>query len=118
MSDFHHFRVRHADDVLIVELVDPLLFDVAIVMAWQEEFLRLVDLELPKRAIVDFSQVEHCSTSVVNGLLSAKKRITRNGGQIKLCGMVEPIRDAYRMLNLDGTVFLIYETIDDAVAAF
>ena len=118
MSDFQHFRVKRADDILIVELVDPLLFDVAVVMAWQDELLRLVGLELPKRAIVDFSQVEHCSTSVINGLLSAKKRITKNGGQMKLCGMLEPIRDAYRMLNLDGTVFLIYDTLDDAVAAF
>jgi anti-anti-sigma factor len=118
MSDYEHFRIRNVDDVLIIELVDPKLFDVSIVMAWQEELLRLVDRELPTRAIIDFSRVEHCSTSVINGLLSAKKRISRNGGVLKLCGMIETIRDAYRMLNLDGTVFQIYDTVDDALSAF
>ena len=90
----------------------------AIVTAWQEELLKLMELERPEKAIIDFSHVEHCSTSVINGLLRAKKRISSHGGQLKLCGMSEPIRDAYRMLNLDGTVFMIYDNIDDTVAAF
>ena len=118
MSDYVHFSVLHTDGALIVEMADPKLFDVAIVMAWQEELLRLIDLERPEKAVIDFSHVEHCSTSVINGLLSAKKRIGRNDGQMKLCGMTEPIRDAYRMLNLDGTVFQIYDHLDDAIAAF
>ncbi|MBP86067.1 MAG: hypothetical protein CMJ64_05015 [Planctomycetaceae bacterium] len=115
MSDYEHFQVKRDEDVLIVELADPMLFDIALVMAWQTE---LLNLDRPKQAIIDFSQVEHCSTSVINGLLRAKKRITKNGGQMKQCGMTEPIRKVYRMLNLDGTVFLIYDTISDALAAF
>lgn len=119
MSDsFEHFSVRRFDDGLTIELADPMLFDTAVVMAWQNELLKLVDSERPRRAIVDFSKVEHCSTAVINGLLRARRRIAKDGGQMKLCGMRTPIRDAYALLNLDGTVFLIYDSVDDALDAF
>ncbi len=37
---------------------------------------------------------------------------------MKLCSMNDMIREAYRMLNLDGTVFMIYDTLDEALDAF
>lgn len=119
MSDtYEHFSVTRTNGVLIVVLSDPKLFDTAVITEWQEELLSLVEAEGPNKAVVDFSQVVHCSTAVINGLLRAKKRIVKAGGQLKLCGMEASIRDAYRLLNLDGTVFLIYETVDEAVADF
>ncbi|MDA1049972.1 MAG: STAS domain-containing protein [Planctomycetota bacterium] len=110
--------VRRADGVLVVELIDPKLFDTATVTQLQDELLLLVDTERPSKMIVDFGRVVHCSTAVINGLLRAKKRILANGGQLKLCGMSSGIRDAYKMLNLDGTVFQIYDTLEAAVLAF
>ena len=41
-----------------------------------------------------------------------------SGGELKLCGMSEPVRDAFGMLNLDGTVFEIHDRETDALAAF
>ena len=118
VSEYQHLIVRREHDVLVIELVDPKLFDTITVTQLQEELLRLVDTERPSRAIVDFSRVLHCSTAVINGLLRAKRRIVSNGGELKLCGMTDGIRDAYKMLNLDGTVFQIYDTWEDAVLAF
>jgi anti-anti-sigma regulatory factor len=117
-SEYQHLVVRRAGDVLVVELIDPKLFDTTTVTQLQDELLLLVETERPFKAIVDFSRVVHCSTAVINGLLRAKKRVTAHGGQLKLCGMTAGIRDAYRMLNLDGTVFQIHDTFDNAVLAF
>lgn len=116
-SEYQHLIVRLADDVLVIELIDPKLFDTTIVTQLQDELLRLVETERPSKAIVDFGRVVHCSTAVINGLLRAKKRVISNGGQLMLCGMTEGIRDAYKMLNLDGTVFQIHDTLDHAVRA-
>ncbi len=117
-SDYEHLIVRNDGDVLVVELIDPKLFDTTTVTQLQDELLQMVDTERPSKAIVDFVRVVHCSTAVINGLLRAKRRITANGGELKLCGMTAGIRDAYKMLNLDGTVFQIYDTLNDAVLAF
>ena len=117
-SEYQHLMVRREGDVLVVELIDPKLFDTTTVTKLQDELLRLVDAERPSKAIVDFGRVVHCSTAVINGLLRAKKRVMADGGQLKLCGMTAGIRDAYKMLNLDGTVFQIHDTLDSAVLAF
>ena len=116
-SDYEHLVVRTEQDVLIIQLIDPKLFDTTTVTALQDELLRVVDTERPNKAIVDFSRVVHCSTAVINGLLRVKKRLQAKGGELLLCGMTAGIRDAYRMLNLDGTVFKIYDTLQDAASA-
>ena len=118
MADYPHFALLRDDDVLTIQLIDPKLFDTATIAQLQEDLLDLVEREQPQRAVVDFSRVSHCSTAVINGLLRAKKRLQANGGQLKLSGMIDPIRDSYRMLNLDGTVFQLYNTLEDAIAAF
>ena len=113
-SEFEHLVVRFDGDILVIQLIDPKLFDTNTVMALQDELLRVVEIEQPSKAIVDFSHVVHCSTAVINGLLRAKRRMQRNDGELVLCGMTAGIRDAYKMLNLDGTVFQIYDTLQDA----
>jgi anti-anti-sigma regulatory factor len=117
-SEYQHLLIRREGEVLVVELIDPKLFDTTTVTQLQDELLLLVDTERPSKAVVDFVRVVHCSTAVINGLLRAKKRVFANGGQLKLCGMTTGIRDAYKMLNLDGTVFQIYDTLEKAVLAF
>jgi anti-anti-sigma regulatory factor len=84
----------------------------------RRELLLLAETERPSKAIVDFCRVVHCSTAVMNGLLRAKRRIIASGGELKLCGMTAGIGDAYKILNLDGTVFQIYDTLADAMLAF
>ena len=117
-SEYKHLVVRLERGVLIIQLIDPKLFDTTIVTELQDELLCVVDAERPSKAIVDFSKVVHCSTAVINGLLRSKRRIQSNGGELVLCGMTVGIRDAYTMLNLDGTVFQICNTLDDAHLAF
>lgn len=117
-SDYEHLVVRRVDDVLVIELLDPKLFDTTIVTQLQDELVRLVDTEQPQKTIVDFGRVVHCSTAVINGLLRTKKRVVARGGQLRLSSMTEGIRDAYKMLNLDGTVFQIHESLDAALSSF
>ncbi len=71
-----------------------------------------------RKLLVSFSEVGRCSTDVINGLLLAKKRLLAEGGELKLCEMSPNIRHTYQLLNLDGTVFRIYDTVDDALLAF
>ena len=118
MPDYKHFEVQETDGVHFVHLVDPKLFDALIVTELQEELLQLIDDAQPHKLLVNFGRVAHCSTAVINGLLRAKKRLVSKGGVLKLCGMRENVREAYRLLNLDGTVFEIYDSCAIAKDAF
>ena len=56
---------------------------------------------------------------MINTLLRIKKIVVRDkAGQLQLCGMKPNVRSAFGMLNLDGTVFDIYESAVDANATF
>jgi anti-anti-sigma regulatory factor len=109
MTAYRHFLLQEQGDIVILELAAPNLFDTLIVGELENELLSYLEDRAPSKLLVDFGGVSHCSTGVINGLLRAKKRLLSHGGQLALCGMSDPIRDAYRMLNLDGTVFMIFE---------
>lgn len=118
MSDQKHFEVQVQGDVCMIHLIDPKLFDTLIVTELQDELLEYIESEQPQKLLVNFGGVTLCSTAVINGVLRAKKRLLDYGGRLKLCGMRDSVREAYRMLNLDGTVFEIYDHASDAINAF
>jgi anti-anti-sigma regulatory factor len=105
-------------DVLVARLVDPRLADTMSVNEFQDELLLLLEREPTKKLLVNFQKVSQCSTSVINALLRAKKKLLASKGQIKLCSMNPVIREAYKLLNLDGTVFHIHDTEPESLAAF
>jgi anti-anti-sigma factor len=117
MSAYRHFTVKQEAGVTVLHLVDPHLSDTLSVTELEDELLELMSKQSPQKVVVDFEGVRHCSTAVINGLLRTKKRLFAAGGKLGLCGMKEPIREAYRILNLDGTVFKIYENRTRAIAA-
>ncbi len=118
MPQYRHFTVEPRANVIVVQLIDPKLADSLMVTELQDELLNMIEMENPTNVVISFHGVTHCSTAVINGLLRAKKRLMADGGQIKLSGMNQMIREAYRMLNLDGTVFMIYDTLEEALDAF
>ncbi len=115
MSEYTRFRVVDRGDVLIVRLLDPTLFDTLAISELEEELLQLLGERSPRKVLVSFAGVIHCSTAVINGLLRAKKKLVPAGGQLKLCAMTDTVREAYRILNLEGTVFEIYDSEQEAL---
>lgn len=118
MANYKRFGLKETDDVLVIELADPRLFDALAISELEEELLALISERSPQKLIVDFQPVAHCSTSVINGLLRAKKKMMPSGGRLKLCSMRDTVREAYRILNLEGTVFDIYPDQPSALASF
>ncbi|MDP6556359.1 MAG: STAS domain-containing protein [Pirellulaceae bacterium] len=118
MADYQHFSVQLVDDVAVLQVLAPRLSDSLTVSEFQDELLEMIETELPKELVVSFKGVLCCSTAVINGLLRAKKQLLVSDGSLRLCGMSDVIREAYRMLHLDGTVFDIDDTLEESLAAF
>ena len=117
-SGFKHIELQDRSLAIVVTLLDPKLFDTGLVSGLDDELIGYIEDKQPLHMVIDFRRVTQCSTAVINSVLRAKKRVVANGGLVKLCGMNEAIRGAYRMLNLDGTVFQIYDSVDNALDAF
>ncbi len=110
--------VQELDDVLVLHLRDPRLADAIMVEELESQLLAIVSTYAPTKVVVNFAGVGFCSTSVINGLLRTKKRLKATGGELRLCGMKDVIREAYRILNLDGTVFTICDDVASAIRSF
>jgi anti-anti-sigma factor len=118
MAGYKHFHVARHNDVSVVHLTDTNLLDRLIISGMQDELLELIKTDAPKKLLVDFGAVTHCPSEVITGLLRTRKRLTPLEGELKICGMRDQIREVFKMMNLDGTVFHIYDTADEAMAAF
>ena len=99
-------------------MADTTHFDVPRYVELQGELFAFIELYRPDQLVIDFERIRYCSTALINGVLRARRRLDDIGGTMKLCGMCESVRDAFRGLNLDGTVFQIYDTLDEALASF
>jgi len=118
MSVSKYFEVRPGP-VTTIRFTQSELFDTIMVDELRDDLTAFAEHNLPDKLLLDFGEVEFCSTSMINTLLRVKKIVSRDHqGELKLCGMKDNVRSAFEMLNLDGTIFEIYDAVDDAIAAF
>lgn len=71
----------------------------------------------PKKVIIDFSEVQHISSSGLRVLVSFYKKIVSNGGKMVLVGLNTNLRKIFKIVELD-TVFDTYNSVDEAIVSF
>ncbi len=118
MFEFRYFEVRQFDGFTELSLVDTSFFDVPQFAELQGELFVFVEMYRPRQLVVNFDHIRYCSTALITGVLKVRERLDSIGGELKVCGMSKPVRDTFVMLNLDGTVFDIYDSESEALAAF
>ena len=77
----------------------------------------VIDQAKAIKLLVDFSKVEHLSSSALGMLLTIDKKIQEQKGQFKLCGIRASIQEVFKITRLDQ-VFDIYPTVEQAVKDF
>jgi len=113
-------RYFRADPLGDVTMVTPTAFDFfgqEANVEMKKELTQYVRDERPAKLLVNFENVQRFSTEFIGTLLSVKKLLDPDG-EIKLCSMEFMHREVFQLLNLDGTVFDIYDTIEEACEAF
>ncbi|MBC8356127.1 MAG: STAS domain-containing protein [Planctomycetes bacterium] len=118
MAEYKRFEVTNQDDVTVLRLVDAELSDLVLQDAVYDELIALIEADNPQKLLIDFSAVQYCTTGIINSLLTTKKRVVANGGAFKMCGLTKHVHDAFKALNLENTVFEVYATPVEALAAF
>ncbi len=118
MERHKRFDVELDNDVTVVRLSDPRLQEMILITELHDELLEYIEQYRPRRLLIDFALVTQCSSAVINSILLTRKRLMNYGGVVRLCSMHNQVRQAFRVLKLDGTLFEIYESLPEALNAF
>ena len=110
MSTWTHFKVTKANDqISVASVTHPVLLDNEAIERFRLELLAIIVEATSDNLLVDFARVTRTSTAVINSLLVAKKKLLGSGGDLFLCGLQDAVRHNFRILNLEGTVFEVFE---------
>lgn len=70
--------------------------------------------DIPKKVIVDFSEVQHISSSGLRVLVSFYKKVISNEGRMFLSNLNSNLKKIFKIVELD-TVFQIFDSLEDAL---
>lgn len=83
----------------------------------RQDLRRLLESIPTSNMIVDFAGVVSCSSGALGALIETQKQLTLRSGRLSLCRLDDHLRQKLQTLNLEDTVFPIYESESDALAA-
>jgi len=84
-----------------------------------KEFKRdiLPVLEGKPKVILDMSELKFVDSSGLGAILSCLRQQNANGGELKLCGMLKPVRALFELVRMHR-IFDLYNTREEALTAF
>lgn len=80
------------------------------------ESLRIMTAKKPQRVVVDLTKVTYLDSSGLAVLIEAMQNVKEYGGKFAVAGVQESVKHIFDIARLDQ-VFLIFPTVDEALAA-
>jgi len=103
-TPFAHLRTRLEQGVLIVTVTAPHIRSTAFELVdalRQELFDAIADIPQPRVAL-DLSQIEYFGSGGIRPLLSLRRRLQDEGGQLVLCNLSPQVEEVLRTTRLIG----------------
>ena len=116
LSKFFHVREIEGISEIILGTADFVTRPI-IVMA-QEEITNYVDDNKPTRLVINFGNVSQISSEFISALIRIQDHVKAHDGQMKLTHMSDTVYAPFKLTNLAGRLFMIYETTPEAIDAF
>jgi len=110
-------RVRHQDDVTIVEFTDRNILDEANIAQIGDEIGELVDVQSNPKILISFANVEHLSSAALGALITINTKIKDKDGQLRLANLNEQIIEVFKITRLDR-LFSIQPSTEAALDSF
>lgn len=118
MTDYQHFDVRTSDETTILDIKAKELSELDFQEKLRDELLALVTTLAPLRLILSLKDVEFMGSNAIGILINVRKAVDGYGGRMFLCELQPNVRMAFKVLNLEGTLFKIFESESEALNAF
>ena len=74
-------------------------------------------LEANSKLVIDLGELQFVDSSGLGALLSCLRQMTAKNGDLKLCRMTKQVRATFELVRMHR-IFEIFDTVDQAVAAF
>jgi anti-anti-sigma regulatory factor len=115
VSNYRYFITEESTQAIIVHITESRMSSEVISEIFRLELARLVADTAPRNLIVDFHSVTMISSSFISALIVLRNQLDRDRVSLLLCDMPVSIREVYRTLNLEGTVFDIFDSVPSAL---
>jgi anti-sigma B factor antagonist len=110
-------RLEDVDGVLVASFVDTKIVNEDQIQEVGDELYALVEDESRKSILLNFGNVQYCSSTVLGKLVSLKRKVEKAKGKLKLCCIHPDLLVPFKLTGLDK-VFEIYKEEQAAIDKF
>lgn len=118
MADYRCFVVRNSGTATIVDVANKALTELIFQEQLRDELLDLVATTVPIQLVINMAEVEMIGSQAIGALIDVRKAVHEGGGQLAFCGVGPNVRTSFKLLNLDGTLFTVFDSETAAIQAF
>ncbi|MHC4186832.1 MAG: STAS domain-containing protein [Planctomycetota bacterium] len=111
-----NINIQYGQNVTIVTFTQEKILEQTDIKTLQDSILSIVEQAGPINLILDFSNVQFLSSSVLGLLIRISKRVYEAGGQLALCSIIPKIFEIFKITRLTN-IFDIYDDIETATEA-
>ncbi len=108
--------IEYVKKATIATLTDEKILDEADIQALEDSIMPLIESTEEIKLVLDFSNVEFLTSSVLGLLIRISKKVYESKGLLMLCGINSKILEIFKITRLDK-VFDIYDDRYDAVGS-
>jgi anti-sigma B factor antagonist len=95
-------QASEANGVLVIRFTDRQLFDERTVREVADQILAALPNDgSPIRLILDFTDINLVSSTLLSKLILLQRRVATSGGKLRLCELSQVIQQVFRTANLD-----------------
>jgi len=116
MSELQVMQVTQHGDLTVVHPATKVT-ERAHIVQFSDQLLAYVKESKPMKLQVNFEYVKFFSSEAILALIRTQRVIAESGAHMNLCGLDKNIRKLFKLYNLDGTVFAIFDSCRDAAEA-
>jgi anti-sigma B factor antagonist len=108
--------VDYVKKATIATLTDEKILEEADIQALEDSIMPLIESSEDIKLVLDFSNVEFLTSSVLGLLIRISKKVYESNGLLMLCGINSKILEIFKITRLDK-VFDIHEDRFEAVGS-
>ena len=106
--------IEEVDGVTIAKFVDKKILDETNIQIIGNQLFSLVDQDMRRKIVLDFTNVEYLSSAALGKLLTMEKKVRAAGGKLRLCSIRADILEVFKITKLDK-VFTIKDNQEKAL---
>jgi anti-sigma B factor antagonist len=117
-TNFKHLGVKEVGEVAVVDFINSqLMYGTSEIEEIGGELNRLISDDGHTKVVLDFSNVQYVSSTMLAKLVSVERHLEIAKGRLALCGLGPILMDTFRIGHLDR-VFAIYDDLETAIRSF